>query len=169
MLDPRDHRGEHVELIGSRAARTMVHARDRVKTRDEEAIRVANDSEFGLSAAIFSRDIARALERAKLVESGICHINGPTVHDEARRTHASVLADRSSHRRRRARWRSRRVWAAGPRRASPATDGGVWPWLERKAAAALREGGGGLSRRGNSLRAAERIELDPSQDADVYR
>jgi vanillin dehydrogenase len=50
---------------------------------DEEAIRVANDSEFGLSSAIFSRDIARALELAKRVESGICHINGPTVHDEA--------------------------------------------------------------------------------------
>jgi vanillin dehydrogenase len=50
---------------------------------DDEAIRVANDSEFGLSSAIFSRDIARALELAKRIESGICHINGPTVHDEA--------------------------------------------------------------------------------------
>jgi acyl-CoA reductase-like NAD-dependent aldehyde dehydrogenase len=50
---------------------------------DDEAIRVANDSEFGLSAAVFSRDIARAMQVAKRVESGICHINGPTVHDEA--------------------------------------------------------------------------------------
>jgi vanillin dehydrogenase len=50
---------------------------------DDEAIRVANDSEFGLSSAIFSRDIARAMELAKRIESGICHINGPTVHDEA--------------------------------------------------------------------------------------
>ncbi|ASW00910.1 aldehyde dehydrogenase [Paraburkholderia aromaticivorans] len=50
---------------------------------DDEAVRVANDSEFGLSAAVFSRDIARALNVAKRVESGICHINGPTVHDEA--------------------------------------------------------------------------------------
>ncbi|NML32460.1 aldehyde dehydrogenase [Paraburkholderia antibiotica] len=50
---------------------------------DDEAIRVANDSEYGLSAAIFSRDVARALNLAKRVESGICHINGPTVHDEA--------------------------------------------------------------------------------------
>ncbi len=49
---------------------------------DDEAIRVANDSEFGLSAAVFSRDIARAMQVAKRVESGICHINGPTVHDE---------------------------------------------------------------------------------------
>lgn len=50
---------------------------------EEEAIRVANDTEYGLSAAVFSRDIARALGVAKRIESGICHINGPTVHDEA--------------------------------------------------------------------------------------
>lgn len=50
---------------------------------DDEAVAVANDSEFGLSAAVFSRDVARALNVAKRVESGICHINGPTVHDEA--------------------------------------------------------------------------------------
>jgi acyl-CoA reductase-like NAD-dependent aldehyde dehydrogenase len=36
-----------------------------------------------LSAAVFSRDIARALGLARRIESGICHINGPTVHDEA--------------------------------------------------------------------------------------
>ncbi len=50
---------------------------------DDEAVQVANDSEFGLSAAVFSRDIARALGLARRIESGICHINGPTVHDEA--------------------------------------------------------------------------------------
>jgi vanillin dehydrogenase len=49
---------------------------------DEEAIRVANDTEYGLSAAVFSRDIERAPKVAKRIESGICHINGPTVHDE---------------------------------------------------------------------------------------
>jgi acyl-CoA reductase-like NAD-dependent aldehyde dehydrogenase len=55
-----------------------------VRVRDmEEAIRVANDTEYGLAAAVFSRDIARALEVARRIESGICHINGPTVHDEA--------------------------------------------------------------------------------------
>nr|ACP17970.1 putative vanillin dehydrogenase [Pseudomonas nitroreducens] len=50
---------------------------------DEELLRLANDSEFGLSAAIFSRDVSRAMELAQRVDSGICHINGPTVHDEA--------------------------------------------------------------------------------------
>ncbi|RMS15297.1 hypothetical protein ALP75_203988 [Pseudomonas syringae pv. actinidiae] len=50
---------------------------------DEALLALANDSEFGLSAAIFSRDTGRALALAQRVESGICHINGPTVHDEA--------------------------------------------------------------------------------------
>ena len=50
---------------------------------DEEAVRVANDTEYGLAAAVFSRDIARALKVAEQIQSGICHINGATVHDEA--------------------------------------------------------------------------------------
>ncbi len=49
----------------------------------EEAIKVANDTEYGLSAAVFSKDVARALTIAARIETGICHINGPTVHDEA--------------------------------------------------------------------------------------
>jgi acyl-CoA reductase-like NAD-dependent aldehyde dehydrogenase len=49
----------------------------------EEAIAVANDTEFGLSASVFGRDVVRALEVAKRIESGMCHINAPTVHDEA--------------------------------------------------------------------------------------
>jgi len=49
----------------------------------DEAVRVANDNEFGLSAAVFGRDTARALTVAQRIESGICHVNGPTVHDEA--------------------------------------------------------------------------------------
>ncbi|MDF0664085.1 MULTISPECIES: aldehyde dehydrogenase [Rhizobium] len=50
---------------------------------EEEAIRIANDTEYGLSAAVFSRNIQRAMAVAAQIESGICHINGPTVHDEA--------------------------------------------------------------------------------------
>jgi acyl-CoA reductase-like NAD-dependent aldehyde dehydrogenase len=55
-----------------------------IRVKDEEAaIAAANDTEYGLSAAVFSRDIPRALGVAKRIQSGICHINGPTVHDEA--------------------------------------------------------------------------------------
>jgi acyl-CoA reductase-like NAD-dependent aldehyde dehydrogenase len=43
----------------------------------------ANDNEYGLSSAVFGRDIARAMNVARRIESGICHVNGPTVHDEA--------------------------------------------------------------------------------------
>lgn len=49
---------------------------------EEDAIRIANDSEFGLSASVFTRDAARGLRVARQVRSGICHVNGPTVHDE---------------------------------------------------------------------------------------
>ena len=55
-----------------------------IRARDEEdAIRIANDSEYGLSAAVFTRDTARGLRIARRIRSGICHVNGPTVHDEA--------------------------------------------------------------------------------------
>jgi len=59
---------------------------------DEEALRIANDTEYGLSAAVFSRDIARAMALAQRIESGICHINGPTVHDEAQMPFGGVKA-----------------------------------------------------------------------------
>jgi benzaldehyde dehydrogenase (NAD) len=49
----------------------------------EEAIDAANDTEYGLSAAVFGRDIARAWSVAQRIDSGMCHVNGPTVHDEA--------------------------------------------------------------------------------------
>lgn len=52
-------------------------------TGEEDAIRIANDSPFGLSAAVFTDDTARGMRVAARVESGMCHINGPTVQDEA--------------------------------------------------------------------------------------
>ncbi|MWB78248.1 aldehyde dehydrogenase family protein [Pseudooceanicola sp. 216_PA32_1] len=50
---------------------------------DADAIRVANDTEYGLAASVYSQDIGRAMRVADQIESGICHINGPTVGDEA--------------------------------------------------------------------------------------
>jgi acyl-CoA reductase-like NAD-dependent aldehyde dehydrogenase len=55
-----------------------------IRARDEaHAIALANDTEYGLSAAVFTKDTARGLRVARQIKSGICHINGPTVHDEA--------------------------------------------------------------------------------------
>jgi len=54
-----------------------------IRARDEDhAIEMANDTEYGLSAAVFTKDIARGLRVARRIQSGICHVNGPTVHDE---------------------------------------------------------------------------------------
>jgi acyl-CoA reductase-like NAD-dependent aldehyde dehydrogenase len=48
----------------------------------DEAVRVANDTLYGLSAAVFGRDVTRALDVASRIESGSVHINGATVQNE---------------------------------------------------------------------------------------
>jgi acyl-CoA reductase-like NAD-dependent aldehyde dehydrogenase len=48
----------------------------------DDATRIANDTSYGLSSAVFSRDINKAMRIAERLEFGICHINGATVHDE---------------------------------------------------------------------------------------
>jgi acyl-CoA reductase-like NAD-dependent aldehyde dehydrogenase len=64
-----------------------------IRAKDEaEAIRLANDSEYGLSAAVFTRDTVRGLRVARQVRSGMCHVNGPTVHDEAQMPFGGVGA-----------------------------------------------------------------------------
>jgi len=65
----------------------IIRARD-----DAHAIELANDTEYGLSAAVFTRDTAKGLILAKQIKSGICHINGPTVHDEAQMPFGGVGA-----------------------------------------------------------------------------
>jgi len=64
-----------------------------IRARDQaHAIELANDSEYGLSAAVFTRDTARGLSVARRIRSGICHVNGPTVHDEAQMPFGGVGA-----------------------------------------------------------------------------
>lgn len=48
----------------------------------EEAMRRAKDTAYGLSAAIHTRDINKALPMALDMNSGMVHINAPTIHDE---------------------------------------------------------------------------------------
>ena len=58
----------------------------------DEAVRVANDTEYGLAAAVFSENIPAALELAQRIESGICHVNDTTVHDEPQMPFGGVKA-----------------------------------------------------------------------------
>ena len=55
-----------------------------IRAKDtDDAVRIANDTEYGLTAAVFTTNIAEALNVASRIQSGMCHINGATVHDEA--------------------------------------------------------------------------------------
>ena len=48
----------------------------------DEAVRVANDSRFGLSAGVITSDSLKGLNIAERLESGMVHINDSTIHDE---------------------------------------------------------------------------------------
>ncbi|MED4607429.1 aldehyde dehydrogenase family protein, partial [Paenibacillus validus] len=48
---------------------------------DEEAIRLASDTAYGLSSAIFTSDLAKGEELALQIDSGMTHINDQTVND----------------------------------------------------------------------------------------
>jgi aldehyde dehydrogenase (NAD+) len=54
----------------------------RVKDFDE-AMHVANDSEYGLSSSIFSNDASRIFRFVDEIETGMTHINSPTTGGEA--------------------------------------------------------------------------------------
>lgn len=48
----------------------------------DEAVTIANDCQYGLSASVFGGDLGQAIAVARRIESGICHINGATVSDD---------------------------------------------------------------------------------------
>jgi acyl-CoA reductase-like NAD-dependent aldehyde dehydrogenase len=57
---------------------------------ENEAIRITNATEHGLSAAIFTNDLGRAFRVARQIDSGAVHINCMTVHDEANLPHGGI-------------------------------------------------------------------------------
>ncbi|SFU21940.1 aldehyde dehydrogenase [Mesorhizobium sp. YR577] len=64
-----------------------------IRAKDtEDAIRIANDTEYGLSAGVFGADITRALEVAKRIDTGSVHINGATVANEAQAPYGGTKA-----------------------------------------------------------------------------
>lgn len=57
---------------------------------DEEAIELANDTEYGLSGAIFTQSLGRGIRMARQIDSGAIHINQMSVHDEPALPHGGV-------------------------------------------------------------------------------
>jgi acyl-CoA reductase-like NAD-dependent aldehyde dehydrogenase len=58
----------------------------------EEAVQVANDTEYGLAAAVFGRDTSRALQVANRIQAGHVHVNGATVQNEAQAPYGGTKA-----------------------------------------------------------------------------
>jgi aldehyde dehydrogenase (NAD+) len=50
---------------------------------EEDALRIANDTEYGLSSAVFTRDAGRGVRFAQRVEAGMTHVNDSPVNDDA--------------------------------------------------------------------------------------
>jgi len=46
------------------------------------ALELANNIEYGLSSAVFTNDLSKAIELSEGLEAGMVHINGPTIRDE---------------------------------------------------------------------------------------
>jgi aldehyde dehydrogenase (NAD+) len=49
----------------------------------DEAMKIANNVKFGLTSSIFTRDVGRVFQYLEHVETGITHVNSPTVGGEA--------------------------------------------------------------------------------------
>ncbi|SEJ32939.1 benzaldehyde dehydrogenase (NAD) [Deinococcus reticulitermitis] len=63
----------------------------------EEAIYVANDSEYGLSSAVFTEDQNLAWEVASKLDTGMVHINDATVNDEPQMPFGGVKGSGYGH------------------------------------------------------------------------
>lgn len=59
---------------------------------EEEAMRVANDTEYGLTSAVFTENLRVGLRLARGIETGAVHINNMTIHDEMTLPHGGVKA-----------------------------------------------------------------------------
>ncbi|KAJ5930860.1 hypothetical protein N7466_006353 [Penicillium verhagenii] len=59
---------------------------------EEEALAIANDTEYGLAGAVFTEDMAAGLRIAKGYETGAVHINHMTIHDESNLPHGGTKA-----------------------------------------------------------------------------
>jgi acyl-CoA reductase-like NAD-dependent aldehyde dehydrogenase len=58
----------------------------------EHAVHVANDTQYGLAAAVFGGDSGRALQVALRIQAGHVHVNGATVQNEAQAPYGGMKA-----------------------------------------------------------------------------
>jgi len=49
---------------------------------DDDAIQLANDTAYGLSSAVITKDLFRAFKFAREIQSGMVHLNGSTIYDD---------------------------------------------------------------------------------------
>lgn len=56
----------------------------------DEAVALANDTTYGLSASVYTANLPLAIEIGRRLESGSIHINSITIHDEAHMPHGGV-------------------------------------------------------------------------------
>ena len=64
----------------------------------EEAIAILNDTPYGLSSSIYTRDINRAFAAMRDIEAGITYINGPTIGAEVHLPFGGVKQTGNGHR-----------------------------------------------------------------------
>jgi aldehyde dehydrogenase (NAD+) len=64
----------------------------------EEAVEIANDTRYGLSSSIYTKDVATAFRAMHDIEAGITYINGPTIGAEAHMPFGGVKGTGNGHR-----------------------------------------------------------------------
>ncbi len=64
----------------------------------EEAIAVANNTQYGLSSSIYTKDVTIAFRAMQDIEAGITYINGPTIGAEAHMPFGGIKATGNGHR-----------------------------------------------------------------------
>jgi aldehyde dehydrogenase (NAD+) len=69
-----DHRIAREELFGPIAPVIRAHGAD-------DALRIANDTDYGLSSCVFTRDVERGVQFARQLQAGMAHVNDQPVND----------------------------------------------------------------------------------------